>query len=63
MGKYDKDIFLGNCRHGVAMLMSVFVQNVVDMIVDYELEPAFNVRVKFWRHLELFSQQTHLYKM
>ena len=24
-------------RHGVAMLMSVFVQNIVDMIVDYAL--------------------------
>ena len=30
--------FLGTLsRHGVAMLMSVFVQNIVDMIVDYAL--------------------------
>ena len=28
-------MFLGNGRHGVAMLMSVFVQNIIDMIVDY----------------------------
>ena len=28
---------LRNCRHGAAMLMSVIVQNIVDMIIDYAL--------------------------
>ena len=31
------DIFLRNGRHRVVMLMSVFVQNIVDLIVDYAL--------------------------
>ena len=35
--KQDKDIFLRNCGHGVVRLMSVFVQNIVDMIVDCAL--------------------------
>ena len=37
VGKQDNDIFLRNCRRRIAMLMSVFVENIVDMIVDYAL--------------------------
>ena len=33
----DVESWLKFGRHGVAMLMSVFVQNIVDMIVDYAL--------------------------
>ena len=31
------DIFLRTCRHGVVMLMSVFVQNIVDIILYFAL--------------------------
>ena len=37
VGKQDNDIFLRNCRRRIAMLMSVFVENIVDMIVDFAL--------------------------
>ena len=36
VGKQDSDsIFLTNCTHRVVRLMPVFVQNIVDLIVDY----------------------------
>ena len=36
--------FLGTVDTGVAMLMSVFVQNIVDMIVDYAMWVALPIR-------------------
>ena len=36
----DNNIFLRNCRHWDVRLMSGFVQNIVDMIVDFALGVA-----------------------
>ena len=40
VGKQNNDIFLRNCRHGVVMPMSVFVQNAIDKMADYALSVA-----------------------
>ena len=39
-GKQANDIFLRNCKHRIVSLMSVFVQNIVDMISDCALVVA-----------------------